>query len=69
MIDALKPEGYEANQPFLRILYNVDGYYKFWGMITIDLSQEFLFFINKFNKKHFVGFYDNYILWLIIALD
>lgn len=47
MIDALKPEGYEANQPFLRILYNVEGYFKFWGMIAKDLSQEFLFFINK----------------------
>lgn len=29
VLNALKPEGHEANHPFLRVLYDTNGYYEF----------------------------------------
>jgi len=31
IIDSLLPEGHKDNHPFLRVLYNTNGYYEYWN--------------------------------------
>lgn len=66
MYNSLVPDGHTKNHPFLRVLYNVKGYYKFWvndhPFINLQYklsSQKYFGFINKimFNFVHISKFF------------
>ena len=46
VIDSLLPEGHKDNHPFLRVLYNTNGYYEYWNdwAKIINLKYIFIFY-------------------------